>query len=76
MKKYEILFGVMTTIILNVEAEDDENARKEGWDVLCELSDDDMVNILADTYQSGNIDFDIIQVEEDEYDIIIVEEGE
>jgi len=49
MKKYEILFGVMTNIILNVEAEDDENARKEGWDVLCELSDDDMVNILADT---------------------------
>ena len=66
MKTYEILFGVMGNIILDVEAENDEQAHEAGWDALNELSDADVMEIMRDTYKNGNFDFDIVSVEEDE----------
>ena len=66
MKTYEILFGVMGNIILDVKAEKDEQAHEAEWDALNELSDADVMEIMRDTYKNGNFDFDIVSVEEDE----------
>jgi hypothetical protein len=60
MKKYEVLFGVMSNITLDVEAENDEQAHEAGWDALNEMSHDDIKETLR------NFDFDIITIEEEE----------